>query len=139
MKHAFRLAYGLEYRGQTYFDAVLKPLTIGAELAAMAEEEGLPELPENAAPAQTARVNVLKNLMMFARQLEVAGVPPEIMTADYLMEHLSGEDYLKLHEEQEALRSKSSAAGDGRATAAAHTADATGAVSTKTSAKPSSS
>ncbi|WII92828.1 hypothetical protein QEO94_09355 [Kingella negevensis] len=48
MKHTFKLQFGLDYQGKNHVQAALKPLSIGAELDAMAEMETLPELPANA-------------------------------------------------------------------------------------------
>lgn len=110
MKHRFKLKFGLTYQGETYFQAALKPLSIGAELAALAEEEDLPELPDNAGNAQVARHNVQKNLIYWSKQLEVDGIPADALTVDYLLNHLSGEDYAQLFDEQEQLRAKSTAA-----------------------------
>lgn len=110
IKHEFTLKFGLSYKGKTYFQAALKPLSIGSELAALAEEEELPTLPEHATTAQTAKRNVQKNLIYWAKQLEVDGIPADALTAEYLLEHLSGEDYAQLFDEQEQLRAKSTAA-----------------------------
>ncbi|MDK4605632.1 hypothetical protein QG044_10850, partial [Kingella kingae] len=118
MKQEFKLKFGLQYNGTTHFQAALKPLSIGAELAAMADEEDLPELPENASNAQHAQRNVQKNLIYWAKQLEVDGIPADVLTVDYLLAHLSGEDYAQLFDEQEQLRTKSTAATANHAVAA---------------------
>lgn len=136
IKHEFTLKFGLQYNGKTHFQAALKPLSIGAELAAMAQEEDLPELPEHASNAQHARHNVQKNLIYWAKQLEIEGIPNGILTVDYLLNHLSGEDYAQLFEEQQALRAKSDAATVNHEIVAAEHRHATGATATETSAKP---
>lgn len=138
MKHEFQLKFGLDYQGKTYFQAALKPLSIGAELAAMANEEDLPELPENASTAQIAQHNVRKNLIYFEKQLEVDGIDADVLTVDYLLENLSGEDYAQLFEIQEQLRAKSTAATVSQNSVAAKNQSETGAIATATSAKPSS-
>lgn len=139
MKQQFTLSYGLPHDGQQHFQATLKPLSIGAELAAMAEEEDLPDLPENPSAAQQARRNVQKNLIYWVQQLEVDGIPAEVLTVDYLLEHLSSEDYVRIFDEQEHLRAKSTAATVHHAhTAAAEHPSETGAIATKTTAKRSS-
>lgn len=125
IKQAFTLKFGLQYNGKTHWSAALKPLSIGAELAAMAEEEDLPSLPENANNAQIAHRNVQKNLIYWAKQLEVDGIPADILTADYLLANLSGEDYAFLFEQQEALRAKSTAATANPNTVAAEADNAT--------------
>ena len=137
MKQEFKLKFGLQYNGTTYFQAALKPLSIGAELAAMADEEDLPELPENATNAQIAQRNVQKNLIYWAKQLEVDGIPADVLTVDYLLAHLSGEDYAQLFDEQEQLRTKSTAATANHAVAASSKPE-TDVTSTATSAKLSS-
>lgn len=136
MKQEFKLKFGLQYNGTTHFQAALKPLSIGAELAAMADEEGLPELPENASNAQVAQYNVRKNLIYFEKQLEVVGIPADVLTVDYLLENLSGEDYTQLFEVQEQLRAKSTAATVSQDNVAAENQSETGAIATKTSVKP---
>ncbi|MDO4434388.1 MAG: hypothetical protein Q4B82_07405 [Alysiella sp.] len=138
IKQAFTLKFGLQYNGATHFQAALKPLSIGAELAAMADEEDLPELPENASNAQIAHHNVQKNLIYWAQQLEVDGIPTDILTADYLLANLSGEDYAQLFDVQERLRAKSTDATASQDTVAVEHQSETGATATDTSVKPSS-
>lgn len=138
IKHEFMLKFGLQYEGKTHFQAALKPLSIGAELAALAEEEDLPELPEKATNAQIARQSVQKNLIYWARQLEVSGIPADVLTAGYLLDHLSGEDYAQLFDEQEQLRVKSTAATVNHEIVAAKHKHETTTTATETTAKPSS-
>ena len=129
LKHAFTLQYGLDWGGETCFKAALKPLTIGAELDALAEIEALGDLPDNAAESQKTRRQVQETLIYWARQLEVDGIPAADLTADYLLANLSGADYAQILDEQDALRAKSS---DG----AAQTHNAAGKPATKTTAAP---
>ena len=110
MKHSFTLQYGLEYEGKTHFQAALKPLTIGGELNAMDAIDNLPALPENPSEAQQSRRAVQETLIYWAQQLSIDGIPQDIITADYLLNHLSGADYSLLVDEMETLRSKSTAA-----------------------------
>lgn len=106
MKHHFKLTFGIEYKDKIYFDAYLKPLSIGAELDALDEAENLPELSEDASSIQKARRMVHENLIYWSRQLSVDGIDKEVLTAAFLLERLSGEDYAKIAAEQEALRQK---------------------------------
>lgn len=138
IKQAFNLKFGLQYNGKTHFQAALKPLSIGAELAAMADEEDLPELSENATNAQHAQRNVHKNLIYWAKQLEVDGIPDHALTVDYLLDNLSGEDYAQLFDVQAQLRAKSTDATANPNTVAAEHQRETGATATKITAKPSS-
>ena len=110
LKQAFTLQYGLDWDGETRFKAALKPLTIGAELDALAEIEALGDLPDNAAESQKTRRQVQETLIYWARQLEVDGIPAADLTADYLLANLSGADYAQILDEQDALRAKSHAA-----------------------------
>nr|DAY03432.1 MAG TPA: hypothetical protein [Caudoviricetes sp.]DAY03872.1 MAG TPA: hypothetical protein [Caudoviricetes sp.] len=119
MKHSFTLQYGLEYEGKTHFQAALKPLTIGGELNAMDAIDNLPALPENPSEAQQSRRAVQETLIYWAQQLSIDGIPQDIITADYLLNHLSGADYSLLVDEMETLRSKSTAATEAPAPPAA--------------------
>ena len=114
MKHSFTLQYGLEYEGETHFQAALKPLTIGGE-----RDDNLPALPENPSEAQQSRRAVQETLIYWAQQLSIDGIPQDIITADYLLNHLSGADYSLLVDEMETLRSKSTAATEAPAPPAA--------------------
>lgn len=136
LKHAFTLQYGLDWDGETRFKAALKPLTIGAELDALAEIEALGDLPDNAAESQKTRHQVQETLIYWARQLEVDGIPAEDLTADYLLANLSGADYAQILDEQDALRAKSSAASATETDGAAQTHNAAGKPATKTTAAP---
>nr|DAH99859.1 MAG TPA: hypothetical protein [Bacteriophage sp.] len=119
MKHSFTLQYGLEYNGETHFQAALKPLTIGGELNAMDAIDNLSALPENPSEAQQSRRAVQETLIYWAQQLSIDGIPQDIITADYLLNHLSGADYSQLVDEMETLRSKSTAATEAPAPPAA--------------------
>lgn len=136
LKHAFTLQYGLDWGGETRFKAALKPLTIGAELDALAEIEALGDLPDNAAESQKTRRQVQETLIYWARQLEVDGIPAADLTADYLLANLSGADYAQILDEQDALRAKSSAASATETDGAAQTHNAAGKPATKTTAAP---
>ena len=110
IKYEFKLQFGLEYKGNTYFQAALKPLSIGAELDAMAEIEELPELPESASNAQQTKRQVQETLIYWSKQLEIDGIAAQDLTATFLLNHLSGTDYAQIFDEQDALRAKSPAA-----------------------------
>ena len=136
VRHTFKLGYGLDFGGETRFQAALKPLSIGAELDALAEIEELGELPDNAKEAQKTRRSVQETLIYWARQLEVDGIPAADLTADYLLANLSGADYTQILDEQDALRAKSSAASATETDGAAQTHNAAGKPATKTTAAP---
>lgn len=136
LKHAFTLQYGLDWDGETRFKAALKPLTIGAELDALAEIEALGDLPDNAAESQKTRHQVQETLIYWARQLEVDGIPAADLTADYLLANLSGADYAQILDEQDALRAKSPAASATETDGAAQTHNAAGKPATRTTAAP---
>ena len=114
----------------------MKPLSIGAELDALAEIEELGELPDNAKEAQKTRRSVRETLIYWAHQLEVEGIPAQDLTADYLLSHLSGADYAQILDEQERLRAKSAAASATETDGAAQTPTVTGKTPTKTTAAP---
>ncbi|MDK4527264.1 hypothetical protein QG034_10455 [Kingella kingae] len=137
MKHTFKLQFGLDYQGKNHVQAALKPLSIGAELDAMAEMEILPELPANASEAMLAKRQVQETLIYWSKQLEVDGLPEKVLTADYLLQHLSGADYTQIFAEQESLRAKSTAAtaNPENAVAAEPSSEIT-ATATATTAKP---
>lgn len=136
VRHTFKLGYGLDFGGETRFQAALKPLSIGAELDALAEIEELGELPDNAKEAQKTRRSVQETLIYWAHQLEVDGIPAQDLTADYLLSHLSGADYAQILDEQERLRAKSAAASATETDGAAQTSTAIGKTPTKTTAAP---
>lgn len=136
LKHAFTLQYGLDWVGKTRFKAALKPLTIGAELDALAEIEALGDLPDTAAESQKTRRQVQETLIYWARQLEVDGIPAADLTADYLLANLSGADYAQILDEQDALRAKSPAASATETDGAAQTHNVAGKPATKTTAAP---
>ena len=136
LKHAFTLQYGLDWGGATRFKAALKPLTIGAELDALAEIEALGDLPDPAAESQKTRRQVQETLIYWARQLEVDGIPAADLTVDYLLANLSGADYAQILDEQDALRAKSPAASATETDGAAPTHNAAGKPATKTTAAP---
>lgn len=136
LKHAFTLQYGLDWGGETRFKAALKPLTIGAELDALAEIEALGDLPDNAAESQKTRRQVQETLIYWARQLEVDGITAADLTADYLLANLSGADYAQILDEQDALRAKSPAASATETDGAAQPHNAAGKTATKTTAAP---
>ncbi|WP_274571554.1 hypothetical protein [Neisseria leonii] len=136
MKHQFDLAWGVPYNGSTFRTAVLRPLTIGGELAAMTELDELPPLPDDAAPAARTARSVYETLIYWAQQLNIDGVPPDALTADYLMANLTGEDYRQILNEMDVLAGKSAAATGSPAPAAAAKLPEAGASVIKTTDKP---
>lgn len=105
-----KLTHGLTYNGKVVSELRLKPLTVGGELAAFALIDDLPELPENAKEAELLQRDVLETLTYWSQQIEAQGIPSDILTAQWLMENLSTEDYHTVMVAQEDLRLKPSAA-----------------------------
>jgi hypothetical protein len=105
-----KLTHGLTYNGKVVSELRLKPLTVGGELAAFALIDDLPELPETAKKAELLQRNVLEMLTYWSQQIEAQGIPSDILTAQWLMENLSTEDYHTVMAAQEDLRLKPSAA-----------------------------
>nr|WP_101127692.1 hypothetical protein [Neisseria meningitidis] len=101
-----KLTHGLTYNGKVVSELRLKPLTVGGELAAFALIDDLPELPENATKAELLQRDVLETLTYWSQQ----GIPSDILTAQWLMENLSTEDYHTVMAAQEDLCLKPSAA-----------------------------
>ena len=105
-----KLTHGLTYKGKAVSEIRLKPLTVGGELAAFALIDDLPELSEHATKAELLQRDILETLTYWSQQIEADGIPSDILTAQWLMENLSTEDYHTVMEAQEDLRLKPSAA-----------------------------
>ncbi|STZ75569.1 hypothetical protein [Bergeriella denitrificans] len=113
--HTFDLTWGLPHNGRTCRRAVLRPLTIGGELAAIAEIDELPPLADDAAASAQTERGVRETLIYWSHQISIEGVPPDVLTADYLMDNLVSEDYKQILGEMAILVKKSTAASDGHA------------------------
>lgn len=121
MKHEFDLMWGLPLPdGGVTKRAALRPLTIGGELRAQAALEDM-DWGEAQNESGKARALMAETLAYWAEQLTVEGIAPERLTAEYLTENLTGEDYGIILAAQDDLRAKYTAAGanPGNTTAAA--------------------
>ena len=105
-----KLTHGLTYNGKVVSELRLKPLTVGGELAAFALIDDLPELPENATKAELLQRDVIETLTYWSQQIVADNIPSDIMTAQWLMDNLSTQDYHIVMAAQEDLRLKPSAA-----------------------------
>lgn len=138
MKHEFDLVWGLPVPGTDTVAkrAALRPLTIGGELRAQAALEDL-DLGEAQTDSGKTRALMAETLAYWAEQMTVKGIAPDALTAEYLIENLTGEDYGIILEAQEQLRSKYTAAGTNRGhTAAADPLPEATATATVTTANP---
>lgn len=141
MKYDFDLAWGLPVPGtdEVAKRAALRPLTIGGELRAQAAIEEIGGAEAQTENGKTAAL-MAETMAYWAEQLTVDGIAPEQLTAAYLLENLTGEDYGIILAAQDALRVKYTAAGaapTGTAAAAwtKRAAEAT-ATATETTANP---
>ena len=132
MKHEFKLQWGLPLTGGVAHEMALRPLTIGGELAAMAllDERWGDEPPEG------ARAAVEETLAFWTRQLYCPADPAWLADIDYLLEHLTGDDYRLILAAQDDLRTKFTAASANHAGSGAAAAGPTTAAATGTTAKP---
>ena len=80
-----KLTHGLTYQDKTVAEIRLKPLSVGGELAAF-------------------------SLTYWSQQIVADNIPSDIMTAQWLMDNLSTQDYHIVMAAQEDLRLKPSAA-----------------------------
>ncbi|KPN73659.1 hypothetical protein [Neisseria sp. 74A18] len=121
MKHEIDLVWGLPLPGGGVAKrAALRPLTIGGELRAQAALEDM-DWGEAETESGKARALMVETLAYWAQQLTVEGIAPNQLTAEYLAENLTGEDYGIILAAQDDLRAKYTAAGanPGNTTAAA--------------------
>lgn len=105
-----KLTHGLTYLDKTVGEIRLKPLSVGGELAAFALIDDLPELPGDATKAELLHRDVLETLAYWSQQIVADNIPSDILTAQWLMDNLSIQDYHTVMEAQEDLRLKPSAA-----------------------------
>ena len=115
MKKDLVLTWGLPYQDGIFKNVVVRPLTIGGELNALAAFDDFAdgkELDKNS-------TSVAMTLAYWTQQVEFGGVPAEALTVDYLMHNLVGEDYRLIMEAMDELRAKSAAATVIRVTTAA--------------------
>lgn len=121
MVHEFDLVWGLPLpSGGLAKRVALRPLTIGGELRAQEALEAMGLDAEQGGSAGT-RALMMMTLAYWAQQLSVEGIAPDTLSAGFLAEHLTGEDYGVVLAAQEDLRAKYTAAGanPGNTTAAA--------------------
>lgn len=112
--------------------SALRPLTIGGELAAMAllDERWGDEPPEWRTRGGG------RNAGLWTRQLYCPADPAWLADIDYLLEHLTGDDYRLILAAQDDLRTKLTAASANHAGSGAAAASPTTAAATGTTAKP---
>lgn len=97
-----RLIFGLPFNGQRHHNFTVKPLTIGNELKAQAL---LDDLGDDAAEL------IHETLAYWQYQLSVDGINQDVITVDYLLEHLTSDDYTIISDTLDLLRVKYVAAG----------------------------
>lgn len=105
-----KLTHGLTYQDKTVAEIGLKPLSVGGELAAFSLIDDLPELPGDATKSELLQRDVLETLTYWSQQIVADNIPSDIMTAQWLMDNLSSQDYHIVMAAQEDLRLKPSAA-----------------------------
>ena len=105
-----KLTHGLTYQDKTVAEIRLKPLSVGGELAAFSLIDDLPELPGDATKAELLQRDVIETLTYWSQQIVADNIPSDIMTAQWLMDNLSSQDYHIVMAAQEDLRLKPSAA-----------------------------
>ncbi|MFV2030593.1 hypothetical protein [Neisseria sp. S1] len=120
MQHIINLMWGLPVPGtdRVVKQVILRPLTIGGELRAVAELEDM-DLGDGRGESGKTTAMIAETLAYWAQQLTVDGIDPKQMTATYLMDNLTGEDYNIILAEQDVMRTKYTAATVPSAAAAA--------------------
>lgn len=106
MIERIQLIWGLAHQGTIFKTVVLNPLSIGGELRALAAFDDYAEgrsLSDNEGA-------ICQTLAYWCQQMQVEGLPEGVLSIDYLLNHLTGEDYRTILEGMERLRSKSIAA-----------------------------
>jgi len=88
-----KLTHGLTYQDKTVAEIRLKPLSVGGELAAFSLIDDLPELPGDATKAELLQRDVIETLTYWSQQIVADNIPSDIMTAQWLMDNLSTQDY----------------------------------------------
>ena len=106
MQQAITLIWGLPSESGVCKSAVVRPLTIGSELNALAAFEDYAEGKQLGDSA----TSVALTLAYWTQQLSVDGLPAENLTVAYLMENLVSEDYRLIMAAMDDLRVKSTAA-----------------------------
>lgn len=132
--HAFKLKWGLPVAGGVVRDIALRPLTIGGELAAMA----LLDERWGDTPPTGSQAAVVETLAYWTQQLVLPDSQADVLTIDYLLDNLTGDDYRLILTAQDDLQAKSTAATEHPAPAAAagQPAGAITEAATATTAKP---
>lgn len=108
MKQPLTLIWGLPHNGGVCKQAVCRPLTIGGELAALAAFEDYAEGKD----LKNEAASVALTLAYWTQQVDIDGLSPEVLTVDYLMGNLVGEDYRLILDAMGDLRAKSAAASE---------------------------
>ncbi|MCK3654915.1 hypothetical protein A4G19_03765 [Pasteurellaceae bacterium Macca] len=110
-----RLSMGVPYQGKLYFDYSVHILTLGGECHALEQIAEL-NLPAESVKAQD---NMLVELAFLAQQLTILGIPQEVLTPTFLLDHLATDDYLLVTAQITELRKKRHAVGESPETTAA--------------------
>lgn len=103
-----RLLLGVEYQGVVHYDFSVNILTIGGECAAldMIEELGID------VDSQDRADKMLIDFAYLSQQLEITGIPKQHLTAVFLLDNLSTDDYVLITNLIAQLRKKRLDAGD---------------------------
>lgn len=101
------LLLGLPYQGKLYHQCQVHILTMGLECEVI---EVINALPLKALPETKA--NTLIDLAYLSKQFRVEGIPAEAITPEYLLEHLSTDDYELITAMISDLRKKRMLAGE---------------------------
>lgn len=101
------LLLGLPYQGKLYHQCQVHILTMGLECEVI---EVINALPLKALPETKA--NTLIDLAYLSKQFSVEGIPADVITPEYLLEHLSTDDYELIMTMISDLRKKRMLAGE---------------------------
>lgn len=107
-----RLLLGLPFNGKRHFDFSVKVLTLKDECEALEwiTDKGLVKT------SLTQVESTLVDLAYLCSQLEVEGIAHSDLTPEFLLEHLSTDDYLIIQEAITSLRKKYIDAGENLST-----------------------
>lgn len=106
-----RLLLGLPVNGKLCFDFEVHLLTLGDECNALEMIEELGIVSKEDKPLSQAD-RMLIDLAYLCQQVTFVGVDKKQITPQYLLEHLSPDDYVLITEVQAELRKKRIAVGD---------------------------
>ena len=105
-----RLLLGITYKDQLYFDFKVKLLSVAGECRALEIVDGL-HLNEDESKRSRSEI-MLNELAFLTQQLEVDGIPQDVITAEFLLENLAPDDYLLIWSLIDKLRKKHINAGE---------------------------